>query len=73
MSTPQDTLAVHELLAQYANSFDMKDWDGLGSCLSDTLHTDYSQLRKTPPKRSPGNTSWNSGAMPWTSSTLITC
>lgn len=50
MSTPQDTLAVHELLAQYANSFDMKDWDGLGSCLSDTLHTDYSQLRKTPPE-----------------------
>ena len=50
MSAPQDTLAVHELLARYANSFDMKAWDDLASCLSDTLHTDYSQLRKTPPE-----------------------
>ncbi|WP_455385230.1 nuclear transport factor 2 family protein [Acidihalobacter prosperus] len=48
MSEVDDKLAIHELLASYANSFDRKAWDELGACLSDTLHTDYSQLRKTP-------------------------
>jgi hypothetical protein len=46
----RDRLAIHELLTAYANSFDRKDWAGLGECLADTLHTDYSQLRHTPPE-----------------------
>jgi hypothetical protein len=50
VSEIRDRLAIHELLAAYANSFDRKDWIGLGECLADTLHTDYSQLRHTPPE-----------------------
>ncbi len=46
----QDLASVQELLARYANSFDTKAWDDLAECLADTLYTDYSQLRKTPPE-----------------------
>lgn len=46
----QDVLAIQNLIARFANCFDLKDWDGLGACLADTLHTDYSDLRGTPPE-----------------------
>jgi len=36
------------LVARYANSFDLKDWDALRACLADAVHADYSALRGTP-------------------------
>jgi hypothetical protein len=49
----QDITAVFELqnlVGRLANSFDLKEWDRLGGCLSDNLHTDYQDLRGTPPE-----------------------
>jgi hypothetical protein len=43
-------LAIQQLVARFANSFDMKDWPALGDCLADELQTDYSDLRGTPPE-----------------------
>ncbi|MBV8603736.1 MAG: nuclear transport factor 2 family protein [Pelomonas sp.] len=43
-------LELQQLVARFANAFDLKDWDGLGACLADSLHTDYSELRGTPPE-----------------------
>lgn len=45
-----DFFYVQQLIARFANSFDLKDWDKLGSCLANNLHTDYSDLRGTPPE-----------------------
>lgn len=50
MSEFHDIIAIQELLARYANSFDTKAWDDLGACLANMLHTDYSQLRNTAPE-----------------------
>jgi hypothetical protein len=44
----EDKFAVQELIACFANSFDVKDWDGLKSCFTNSLYTDYSDLRGTP-------------------------
>ena len=44
------TFALQELVARFANSFDLKEWDRLGQCLADTLYADYSDLRGTPPE-----------------------
>jgi hypothetical protein len=41
---------LHQLVAQFANSLDLKDFDRLGDCLADTILTDYSDLRGTPPE-----------------------
>ncbi|MEP6895308.1 MAG: nuclear transport factor 2 family protein [Chloroflexota bacterium] len=46
----EDTLKIQQLIARFANSFDVKDWDGLQACLTESLFTDYSDLRGTPPK-----------------------
>ena len=45
----EDTFDIQALLARFANSFDLKDWDGLQACLAESLYTDYSDLRGTPP------------------------
>ncbi len=42
--------AIQQLLNRFANSFDLKEWDALGDCLADTVFTDYSALRGTPPE-----------------------
>lgn len=42
--------ALQDLVARFAISFDLKDWDRLGQCLSDSLHTDYRDLRGTAPE-----------------------
>jgi hypothetical protein len=42
--------ALQQLVARFANCFDLKDWDGLCRCLADELYTDYSDLRGTPPE-----------------------
>ena len=46
----EDTFAIKELLARFANSFDLKDWDGLQACLAERLAIDYTDLRGTPPE-----------------------
>lgn len=45
----EDTFDIQALLARFANSFDLKDWDGLRACLTEQLYTDYSDLRGTSP------------------------
>jgi hypothetical protein len=46
----EDVLHIQQVIAKFANSFDVKDWDGLQSCLTESLFTDYSDLRGTPPE-----------------------
>ena len=41
---------IQELIARFATSFDLKDWDELQSCLTESLYTDYADLRGTPPE-----------------------
>lgn len=43
-------LAIQEVIARFANSFDLKDWSGLQSCFTESIFTDYSDLRGTPPE-----------------------
>ena len=45
-----DVHAVQQLVAQFANSFDLKAWNDLAACLAGDLYTDYSDLRGTPPE-----------------------
>ena len=45
-----DAVKIQQVIARFANSFDLKDWSGLETCLTDTLFTDYSDLRGTPPQ-----------------------
>jgi hypothetical protein len=49
MST-EDKLEIQQLIARFATSFDVKDWDGLHACFTESLYTDYSDLRGTPPQ-----------------------
>ncbi|HLO28718.1 MAG TPA: nuclear transport factor 2 family protein [Anaerolineales bacterium] len=44
----EDQLEIQQLIARFANSFDRKDWSGLEACLTESLYTDYSDLRGTP-------------------------
>jgi len=46
----EDKFAIQELIACFASSFDVKDWNGLKSCFTDSLYTDYSDLRGAPPE-----------------------
>jgi hypothetical protein len=46
----EDKLEVQTLIAHFANSFDLKDWSGLEACLAESVDTDYSDLRGTPPE-----------------------
>lgn len=41
---------IQELIAHFANCFDLKDWDGLQACFTESIYTDYSDLRGTPPE-----------------------
>jgi hypothetical protein len=47
----EDRIQIQELIAHFANSFDVKDWDGLQSCFTETFYADYSDLRGTPPEK----------------------
>lgn len=47
----EDQLKIQKVIARFANSFDVKDWNGLESCFTDSLYTDYSDLRGTPPEK----------------------
>jgi hypothetical protein len=46
----EDTFKIQELIPRFANSFDTKDWDILKDCLADSVYTDYTDLRGTPPE-----------------------
>ena len=50
MSIFKNEFLIQQVISRFANSFDLKDWDGLSSCLSQSLYVDYSDLRGTPPK-----------------------
>ena len=58
----EDTVKIQKLIAKFANSFDMKDWSGLEACFTESLYTDYSDLRGTPPEPSLPKSMSNSGA-----------
>jgi hypothetical protein len=45
----EDSLALSNLVARFALSFDTKDWASLRGCLADRVHVDYADLRGTPP------------------------
>jgi len=45
-----DILAIQNLLARFANHFDLKDWSALEDCLAPQVFTDYSDLRGAPPE-----------------------
>jgi hypothetical protein len=44
------TLELQALVARFANSFDLKDWESLGDCLAEQLRIDYRELRGTAPE-----------------------
>ena len=46
----EERLKIQEVIARFANSFDVKDWSGLESCFTESLYTDYSDLRGIPPE-----------------------
>ncbi|HEX9840475.1 MAG TPA: nuclear transport factor 2 family protein [Anaerolineales bacterium] len=46
----EDRLTIQEVIARFANSFDIKDWSGLEACFTESLYTDYSDLRGTAPE-----------------------
>ncbi len=48
--TIEDQLKIEAAIAHFATSFDIKDWDGLQSCFTESLYTDYGDLRGTPPQ-----------------------
>jgi len=46
----EDRLKIQEVIAHFANSFDIKDWSRLEACFTESLYTDYSDLRGTAPE-----------------------
>jgi hypothetical protein len=48
-----EALAIQTLIGRFANTIDMKAWGDLAGCLAASLHTDYSDLRGTPPEIMP--------------------
>ena len=46
----EDHFKIQEVIARFANSFDRKDWSALESCFTQSLYTDYSDLRGTAPE-----------------------
>ncbi len=48
--TIEDQLQIETVIARFATSFDVKDWDGLQACFTESLYTNYGDLRGTPPQ-----------------------
>lgn len=46
----EDILAIQQLIARFATSFDMKTWDRLQACFTESIYTDYSDLHGAPPQ-----------------------
>lgn len=45
-----DEIKIQQVIHRFANSFDLKDWQGLGDCFTERIYTDYSDLRGTLPE-----------------------
>lgn len=45
-----DEAAIVQVIHRFANAFDLKDWQGLESCLLPQIHINYSDLRGTDPE-----------------------
>jgi hypothetical protein len=41
---------IYQLISHFANSFDLKEWSELENCFCESVFTDYSDLRGTPPE-----------------------
>ena len=48
IDTAADTLAIHDLLARFFQSFDERNWEMLRGCLCDEVFSDYSSFRNVP-------------------------
>ena len=46
----EERVKIQEVIARFSNSFDVKDWSGLEACFTESLYTDYGDLRGTPPE-----------------------
>lgn len=46
----EERIKIQEVIARFSNSFDVKDWRGLETCFTESLYTDYGDLRGTPPQ-----------------------
>ncbi|MCC7118633.1 MAG: nuclear transport factor 2 family protein [Anaerolineales bacterium] len=46
----ENRLAIQEVIAKFANSFDLQDWDGLEACFTESIYMDYSDLNGAAPK-----------------------
>ena len=46
----EDKVEIQELISRFANSFDLKDWHRLETCFTESIYTDYSDLRGTAPE-----------------------
>lgn len=46
----EDIFTIQQVIARFATSFDLKDWNGLQACFTESIYTDYSDLRGTPPE-----------------------
>lgn len=45
-----DEIKIQQVIHRFANSFDIKDWQGLADCFTEKIYTDYSDLRGTLPE-----------------------
>jgi len=45
-----DEIKIQQVIHRFANSFDIKDWQGLEDCFAEKIYTDYSDLRGTSPE-----------------------
>ena len=41
----EERVRMPEVLARFANSFDVKDWSGLEACFTESLYTDHTPGR----------------------------
>lgn len=48
--TYDDELSIRNTVNKFANSFDLKAWEIMQSCLTESVDVDYSDLRRTLPE-----------------------
>lgn len=46
----EERVKIQEVIARFSNSFDIKDWNGLENCFTESLYTDYGDLHGTAPE-----------------------
>ena len=50
MDNNMDEIKIQQAIHRFANSFDVKDWQGLEDCFTEKIYTNYSDLRGTLPE-----------------------